>query len=491
MKPILVENGLGKILILTVNGQGEIVYKDLKGNIYDGNCDSIKPICCATDDVDGKSAYEIAIENGFMGTEQEWLNSLKGENGSAGFTPQPIFTGTQLSWDLTGDGTADTTPVDLKGDPGTGSTFQCSDLNSCSIEDLSDVDAALLAQWAQDTDTNNYVENIGVVDNGDGTKTITLTRAGLPNLEATFTDNTASGGTGDNWGTQVVQSDTTLNGDGTVSNPLKVDATQLSYTDLQNKPVIPTNTDSFVTGYEITNNGVDDVLRITRGGNTPAEFDVLISDLVNILNTNGMPLTDDNTVNTNFTLELQGAGTTDDVLRITDSQGGSVDLNLDTLVSYLTSQGFCQNCYSQGSEINTPTTAYNIINIDMQNKNKFVYSLRDDQGAMSGVTDINVTGDVDGATLVLHLPVPLDTSSLEQYNFSGYFKDGLLSPLNSTGLNEFFIIGEPYLQLRNKYLTFVFDVVETVEAEGLSEDTYTANGNTLILRNFDYEIKPQ
>lgn len=28
--------------------------------------------------VAGKSAYEIAIEKGFLGTEEEWLNSLKG-----------------------------------------------------------------------------------------------------------------------------------------------------------------------------------------------------------------------------------------------------------------------------------------------------------------------------------------------------------------------------------------------------------------------------
>lgn len=31
----------------------------------------------------GKSAYEIAVENGFEGTEQEWLESLVGQ--SAGF----------------------------------------------------------------------------------------------------------------------------------------------------------------------------------------------------------------------------------------------------------------------------------------------------------------------------------------------------------------------------------------------------------------------
>lgn len=33
---------------------------------------------------DGKSAYEIAVENGFIGTETEWLESLKGDPGPAG-----------------------------------------------------------------------------------------------------------------------------------------------------------------------------------------------------------------------------------------------------------------------------------------------------------------------------------------------------------------------------------------------------------------------
>lgn len=32
-----------------------------------------------TEGKDGLSAYEIAVENGFEGTEEEWLQSLKGE----------------------------------------------------------------------------------------------------------------------------------------------------------------------------------------------------------------------------------------------------------------------------------------------------------------------------------------------------------------------------------------------------------------------------
>lgn len=35
---------------------------------------------------DGKSAYEIAVENGFSGTEVEWLASLKGDDGADGAT---------------------------------------------------------------------------------------------------------------------------------------------------------------------------------------------------------------------------------------------------------------------------------------------------------------------------------------------------------------------------------------------------------------------
>lgn len=32
-----------------------------------------------TDGLKGKSAYEIAVDNGFIGTETEWLKSLQGE----------------------------------------------------------------------------------------------------------------------------------------------------------------------------------------------------------------------------------------------------------------------------------------------------------------------------------------------------------------------------------------------------------------------------
>ena len=39
------------------------------------------------DGIDGKSAYIIAVEHGFSGTETEWLQSLKGADGRDGITP--------------------------------------------------------------------------------------------------------------------------------------------------------------------------------------------------------------------------------------------------------------------------------------------------------------------------------------------------------------------------------------------------------------------
>ena len=38
---------------------------------------------------DGKSAYEIAVENGFEGSVKEWLDSLEGEKGDKGDKGDP------------------------------------------------------------------------------------------------------------------------------------------------------------------------------------------------------------------------------------------------------------------------------------------------------------------------------------------------------------------------------------------------------------------
>ena len=37
----------------------------------------------------GKSAYDVAVDNGFVGTEAQWLASLVGDDGAAGATGAP------------------------------------------------------------------------------------------------------------------------------------------------------------------------------------------------------------------------------------------------------------------------------------------------------------------------------------------------------------------------------------------------------------------
>ena len=45
--------------------------------------------CSGRDGVDGKSAYQIAVDKGFAGTELEWLNSLKA-TGGAGLSAEEL-----------------------------------------------------------------------------------------------------------------------------------------------------------------------------------------------------------------------------------------------------------------------------------------------------------------------------------------------------------------------------------------------------------------
>lgn len=53
--------------------------------------------------LDGKSAYEVAVQNGYIGTETEWLNSLKGQPGPQGDSAYQVavnngYEGSQVQW---------------------------------------------------------------------------------------------------------------------------------------------------------------------------------------------------------------------------------------------------------------------------------------------------------------------------------------------------------------------------------------------------------
>lgn len=93
----------------------------------------------------GKSAYEIAKENGFTGTEQEWLTSLKGtpgENGTNGTSGKSAY---QLAKENGFTGTLEEWLASLKGTPGENgkSAYQVAKENN-----LTDTTTAL--DWIKD-----------------------------------------------------------------------------------------------------------------------------------------------------------------------------------------------------------------------------------------------------------------------------------------------------------------------------------------------------
>ena len=61
--------------------EGNATSKKLVGTLSSGN--SLHGGVGTVFAKDGKSAYEVALANGFDGTETEWLESLKGEKGDA------------------------------------------------------------------------------------------------------------------------------------------------------------------------------------------------------------------------------------------------------------------------------------------------------------------------------------------------------------------------------------------------------------------------
>lgn len=68
---------------IDVNANNQIVFTMSDGTEFiSGKIPTVK-------DADGKSAYDIAVDHGFVGTEAEWLESLKGEPGKDGAPGQP------------------------------------------------------------------------------------------------------------------------------------------------------------------------------------------------------------------------------------------------------------------------------------------------------------------------------------------------------------------------------------------------------------------
>lgn len=69
--------------VLFVDGAGPRGDKGDKGDTGEPGADGVNGTN-GTNGVDGKSAYQLAVDAGFVGTEAQWIASLKGEKGDTG-----------------------------------------------------------------------------------------------------------------------------------------------------------------------------------------------------------------------------------------------------------------------------------------------------------------------------------------------------------------------------------------------------------------------
>ena len=116
----------------------------------------------------GKSAYEVAVENGFSGTETEWLASLKGAtgapgaNGKDGTDGKTPYVGDNGNWFVGSDDTGKPSRGE-KGDKGdTGAT------PNLTIGSVTTLDAGQNATASITGESPDLTLNLGIPKGADG-----------------------------------------------------------------------------------------------------------------------------------------------------------------------------------------------------------------------------------------------------------------------------------------------------------------------------------
>ena len=145
----------------------------------------------------GKSAYEVAVENGFSGTETEWLASLKGAtgapgaNGKDGTDGKTPYVGDNGNWYIGADDTGKPSRG-AKGEPG-----QDGVTPTFSIESVETGEPGTDAEVTMTGDAPNHGLKFVIPrgDKGDTGATPNLTIGSVTTLEAGQNATASMGGT--------------------------------------------------------------------------------------------------------------------------------------------------------------------------------------------------------------------------------------------------------------------------------------------------------
>lgn len=155
---------------------------------------------------EGDSAYEVAVANGFVGTEAEWLDSLvgpEGPQGQQGIQGEQGPQGIQGETGLTGPQGPEG-PEGPQGEPGGGAAIDAWPVGSIFIAAVSTSPATLLGggTWARFGEGRVLVSqaagdaDFDTAEETGGVKTVTLTAAqsGVPAHTHVETNNSATTG---------------------------------------------------------------------------------------------------------------------------------------------------------------------------------------------------------------------------------------------------------------------------------------------------------
>ena len=140
---------------------------------------------------EGKSAYEVAVKNGYIGTETEWLASLKGDKGEAfryeDFTPEQVSA-------LMAPATDAATNADAAADACNTATTKANDAtaaaNTAATNAVAATEAAVTAKQNADAATASATTATGLANtaatNADAATDAANTAATLANQKATL-----------------------------------------------------------------------------------------------------------------------------------------------------------------------------------------------------------------------------------------------------------------------------------------------------------------